>query len=42
MLASDPDAQALLTRFTVPMPDQNLSDAEIRQFIAYFRWADTR
>ena len=41
MLASDPDAQALLTRFAVPMPDQNLSDAEIRQFLAYFRWADT-
>jgi hypothetical protein len=40
MLASDPDAQALLARYQVPMPDQNLSDAEIRRFITYFRWAD--
>ena len=40
MLASDPDAQALLARYTVPMPDQNLTPEEIRQLIAYFRWSD--
>jgi nitrite reductase (NO-forming) len=40
MLASDPDAQALLARYAVPMPDQNLTDADIRQLISYFRWSD--
>jgi nitrite reductase (NO-forming) len=40
MLETDPDAQALLARYQIPMPDQNLSEAEIRQYIAYFRWAD--
>ena len=39
MFESDPDAQALLARYQVPMPDQNLNDAEIEQLIAYFRWA---
>jgi nitrite reductase (NO-forming) len=40
MLQTDPDARALLARYQVAMPNQNLSAAEIRQFIAYFRWAD--
>ena len=40
MLESDPDAQALLARYQVPMPNQNLTPAEIRQYIRYFRWAD--
>jgi len=26
----------------LPMPNQNLSRAEIRQFIRYFRWADAQ
>jgi nitrite reductase (NO-forming) len=40
MLKSDADAKALLDKYKVPMPDQNLSDQEIREFIAYFKWAD--
>jgi nitrite reductase (NO-forming) len=40
MLETDPDARAMLERYQVPMPNQNLSEAEIRQYIAYFRWAD--
>jgi nitrite reductase (NO-forming) len=43
MLASDPDAQALLKEnHGVPMPNQNLSDAEIRQYLKYFQWFDAR
>ena len=40
MLASDDTAKALLTRYQVPMPNQNLSADEMRQLIRYFRWAD--
>lgn len=41
MLESDADAQAMLKESAgVPMPNQNLSDAEIRQYIRYFQWAD--
>src|SRR6185503_4118864 len=40
MLQSDPDAKAMLDKYKVPMPNQNLSDEEIREFIAYFKWAD--
>ncbi|HET6803426.1 MAG TPA: multicopper oxidase domain-containing protein [Casimicrobiaceae bacterium] len=40
MLKTDADAKALLDKYKVPMPDQNLSDPEIREFIAYFKWAD--
>lgn len=43
MLQSDPDAQMLLKAFNnLPMPNQNLSETEIKQFIAYFKWADTQ
>jgi nitrite reductase (NO-forming) len=43
MLKSDPDAQAMLKQFNnVPMPNQNLSDAEIRQYVEYFRWFDAQ
>ena len=43
MLKTDPDAQALLKEFkNIPMPDQHLSDAEIRQYIAYFHWFDAQ
>lgn len=24
----------------LPMPNQNLGDAEIRQYLSYFKWAD--
>lgn len=41
MLESDPGAKAMLKEYNnLPMPNQNLSDAEIRQFIRYFQWAD--
>ena len=43
MLESDPDAKAMLKEYNnLPMPNQNLSDAEIRQYIQYFRWADAQ
>ena len=43
MLESDPDAKAMLTEYNnLPMPNQNLSDTEIRQFIRYFKWADAQ
>jgi nitrite reductase (NO-forming) len=40
MLKTDADAKALLDKYKVPMPNQNLSDKDIREFIAYFKWAD--
>lgn len=40
MLQSDPAAKQMLGKYTVPMPNQNLSDDEIKTYIAYFRWAD--
>jgi nitrite reductase (NO-forming) len=43
VLESDPDAKAMLKEYNnLPMPNQNLSDAEIRQFIRYFKWADAQ
>ncbi len=41
MLASDPAAKALLDKYKVPMPNQNLSDQEIRGYIKYFRFLDS-
>jgi nitrite reductase (NO-forming) len=40
MLKSDAEAKALLDKYKVPMPNQNLADKDIREFIAYFKWAD--
>ena len=40
MLQSDADAKSMLDKYKVPMPNQNLSDEEIRQFADYFKWAD--
>ena len=43
MLASDANAQAMLKEYAdLPMPNQNLSDAEIRHYIKYFQWADAQ
>jgi nitrite reductase (NO-forming) len=39
MLAQDDTAKALLARFKVPMPNQNLTDADIKRLIKYLRWA---
>ena len=41
MLQSDADAKAMLKEYAgLPMPNQNLSDVEIRQHIKYFQWVD--
>ena len=40
VLASDADAKAMFDKYKLPMPNQNLSDDEIRAFITYFKWAD--
>lgn len=40
MLKNDATAKALLEKYKVPMPDQGLSDKEVQQYIAYFKWAD--
>ena len=43
MLKTDPEAQAMLKQFNnIPMPNQSLSDAEVKQYIAYFRWFDAQ
>ncbi|WP_407672341.1 multicopper oxidase domain-containing protein [Noviherbaspirillum pedocola] len=40
MLQGDPQAQELLAQWKVPMPNQNLADRDIDQYLAYLRWAD--
>ncbi|MBL8278114.1 MAG: multicopper oxidase domain-containing protein [Pelomonas sp.] len=40
MLESDASAKQMLDKYKVPMPNQGLSDTEIQQYIAYFKWAD--
>jgi nitrite reductase (NO-forming) len=40
MLQSDPHAKAMLDKWKIPMPNQGLSDDEIKQYLAYFKWAD--
>ncbi|MGZ5060883.1 MAG: multicopper oxidase domain-containing protein [Usitatibacter sp.] len=41
MLETDADAKALLKEHNnIPMPNQNLPEAEIRQYLKYFRWYD--
>jgi nitrite reductase (NO-forming) len=41
MLATDSIAQAMLREYNnIPMPNQNLNDAEIRQYIQFFHWLD--
>ena len=43
MLETDADAKVLLQQSNnVPMPNQNLSDAEIKQYIKFFHWIDAR
>jgi nitrite reductase (NO-forming) len=43
MLESDPVAKAMLKEYNnIPMPNQSLSDAEIRQYIKYFHWIDAQ
>ena len=40
MLQSDATAKELLGKYKIPMPNQNLSEAEIKEFVEYFKWAD--
>ena len=41
MIATDATAKALLQKYNnVPMPNQNLSQAEIRQYLKYFHFID--
>jgi nitrite reductase (NO-forming) len=40
LLASDATARQLLEKYKIAMPDQGLSDTEIQQYLAYFKWAD--
>jgi nitrite reductase (NO-forming) len=41
MVKTDPIAQQMLKEHNnIPMPNQNLSDAEIRNYIRYFHWFD--
>jgi mono/diheme cytochrome c family protein len=40
MLQTDPLAKAMLDKYKVPMPNQGLSEEEIKQYLAYFKWAD--
>ncbi len=43
MLQTDADAKTMLKEFgNIAMPNQNLSDAEIRQYLKYFHWADAQ
>jgi nitrite reductase (NO-forming) len=40
MAKTDPIGKELLAKYKVPMPNQNADDAEIRAYLAYFKWAD--
>ena len=43
MLATDADAKALLQEYNnIPMPNQSLGEAEIKQYIKYFHWIDAQ
>jgi nitrite reductase (NO-forming) len=43
MLETDPVAKAMLKEYNnLPMPNQNLSDAEVQQFLRYFHWYDAQ
>ena len=40
MLQSDAAAKEMLGKYKVPMPNQNLSEDEIKQYLEYFEWSD--
>lgn len=40
MIQTDPIAKEMMGKYKVPMPNQGLSDNEIKEYIAYFKWAD--
>jgi nitrite reductase (NO-forming) len=43
MLKTDEHAKAMLKEYNnIPMPNQSLSDAEIKQYVKYFQWYDAQ
>ena len=43
MLLTDPEAIAMLKEYNnIPMPNQSLGDAEIKQYLKYFQWIDAQ
>jgi len=43
MLKTDEHAKAMLKEYNdIPMPNQNLSDAEVKEYIKYFQWYDSQ
>jgi len=40
MLQSDAAAKEMLGKYKVPMPNQNLSEDEIKEYLEYFEWSD--
>ena len=40
MLQTDAKAKAMLDKWKIPMPNQGLSDEDVKAYIAYFKWAD--
>ena len=43
MLKTDAEAKKMLKEYNnIPMPNQSLTDAEVRQFIKYFQWYDAQ
>ncbi len=40
MMQTDAKAKAMLEKWKIPMPNQGLSDGEIKQYLAYLKWAD--
>jgi nitrite reductase (NO-forming) len=43
MLETDPEAKALLEKWNkIPMPNQNLTDQEIANYLEFFHWVDSQ
>jgi nitrite reductase (NO-forming) len=43
MLKTDAEAKKMLKEYNnIPMPNQSLTDAEVRQFVKYFQWYDAQ
>jgi nitrite reductase (NO-forming) len=43
MLQTDERAKAMLKEYNnIPMPNQNLTDAEVKEYIKYFQWYDAQ
>ena len=40
MAQTDPIGKEMLAKYKLPMPNQNVSEEELKGYIAYFKWAD--